>query len=201
MNPRACVLWVFGVSASLLSCSRPGNGPAVDYGSQQATPCEPTTPGQLPEALVNQPLDWLAGLYSFRVVATRGYSGDTMSVGRLHLLTTDESHRAAGPGARTSPLYGWTEVDLSLFGRVGLAYSPTSRDPNRPGVQVIVDREHKNLGMVVGAASTGDTVYFDAGVVFFVYAVDSLGFSGLWKDGGLTGLPAGYFCAQRPGGN
>jgi hypothetical protein len=149
---------------------------------------------------VTEARDLLSGSYALTVIATEGYSGDTLSAGTLRLLPTDEFHREAGPPTRTRALYGWTDVDLSVFGRTSLAYPATSRDPNRPGIEVIVDRTEKNIVMTLGAASVGDTIYFDQGLFFFVYAVDSSGFSGLWQDGGRTGLPSGYFCAERIGG-
>ena len=79
-----------------------------------------------------------------------------------------------------------------------LVYSLGSRDIDRPGIQAIHDAQEMNLALVFGAASTARSTTLDAGVIFFVFEVDSVGSYGRWEDGGRR-LPFthGYYCAER----
>ena len=83
---------------------------------------------------------------------------------------------------------------------MSLLYSPSARDQDWPGVQMIHDAGDRNLVMIFGAAEGQEYSYTDVGVIFFVYSIDSLGFKGRWVDGGLRRpLPSGYFCGVRLG--
>jgi hypothetical protein len=145
-----------------------------------------------------EPLDRFAGHYSLTVIETSGYPGDTIAHGDLWLVPTDSAHRPAGPPERTSPMYGWSSIDLKSLAPVSLLYSPSVRDQDRPGVQMIHDAKDRNLVMIFGNAESDTGVTTDIGVVFFVYSIDSLGFKGRWVDGGLRRpLPSGYFCGVR----
>jgi hypothetical protein len=100
------------------------------------------------------------------------------------------------------PLWGWTEVDFSRL-RVGpLAWSPSSRDERRPGVQISLDPERR-LTMSVG---TGIDLPIDgmvevtrhAGLLFYAFTADENRIAGRWVDGGLGSHRAeGFFCADR----
>ena len=144
-------------------------------------------------------LEPLAGDYLISVIATSGFTGDSVVQGDLHLVVTPPRHREASRSGQTFPLYGWGDIDLLSLGRVSLAYSPGSRDVDRPGVQVLRDSVDGNLIMVLGAASTiSSGTYWDAGVIFRVRYVDTLDILGEWVDGGNALVkPEGYFCARR----
>jgi hypothetical protein len=98
----------------------------------------------------------------------------------------------------SAPLYGWSDIDFEALGPVTLAYSPSSRNREEPGVQAIYNAQDTSLYFTFGATIVGRFAYVDAGVLFRVFEVDSLGFSGHWQDGGRR-LPStyGYFCARR----
>jgi hypothetical protein len=174
-------------------------GCAMDRGEQQRAPqaC------QLPEERYSPPLSLdslqlqnLAGHYALTVAETSGYPGDSTIYGHLWLSPTEPDRR--GPRERPYPLAGWSDVDLESLAPVSLAYPASQRDPGSPGVQMEYDTRDLNLILVFGAASVGTQFYEDAGVIFRVFAVDSMGFRGRWVDGGARApLPRGYFCADR----
>lgn len=136
------------------------------------------------------------GTYSLVVVSARPIAHDSIVTGRLWIVQTPD--RVGPAKARTTPaLYGWSDVDLTRLGAVSLAYSPSSPDPSRPGVQVL-QTPAKRVLLVFGAAAVPGGVPRDRGVLFTIWRVDSAGIAGYWEDGGLT-VPRtnGYFCAVR----
>jgi hypothetical protein len=159
--------------------------------------CEPPT-DSAPPALTAAQVDALAGRYALTVVGTQGVSGDSVARGTLELWRAD-SAQAHNPwraeDGRAFPLAGASDIDLKRIAPVSLAYSPATRDRDRPGVQV-----HRDGSMWFGNAF-GRVFTLDAGVVFTHLQLDGRGFRGEWQEGGLRmvngAIPAGYFCAVR----
>jgi hypothetical protein len=141
----------------------------------------------------------LSGIYELTVVADKNAANvdDPAVRGRLELWPTDRAHRHPPTNPEiTYLLPGATDADLERLGPVSLAYSPASRDPDWPGVQVKYSRGE--LSLLVGNAFGPKGAYMDAGVMFSVTVLDDAGFRGYWKDGGyLLDPPSGYFCARR----
>ena len=97
----------------------------------------------------------------------------------------------------TFPISGSSDIDLDRLGRVSLAYSPASRDSERPGVQV-VHYASRGYDLLFGNAFSRQGSKPDAGVFFTVWSADSSLIAGYWKDGGRgTPISTGYFCAYR----
>lgn len=151
-------------------------------------------------------IESLRGTYDFTVVGRIRVTADSIVKGELTLSPTDSVHRyyTLDPNAQhwrhrepTFLLAGWTTVDLRAVGAVGVVSSPSSRNPDSPGVQV----DERGV-LVVGNSVTprrGPTL--DAGVLFVVRHIDESGFSGIWTDGStLQPTPHGYFCAFRVNG-
>ena len=81
--------------------------------------------------------------------STRGWlnvAGDSVSRGTLELRPT--TIEPLPNWKRGSPLWGWTDLDFTRAG--SFATSPTSRDQNRPGIQVRFDEDRRRLSMNVG---------------------------------------------------
>ena len=89
---------------------------------------------------------------------------------------------------------GTSDIDFQAWGISGAAYSAGSRDSMQPGVVVDSDEQGRVLLTVAGANME------DAGILFAVFRVDSLGFVGMWTSGAaVSQAPRGYFCASRQG--
>jgi len=194
--------------AAVLACTyvacQPENragGAETGQGQQVELACEPPVQEHAPKLSFPAGVEVLAGTYALAVIATGGYGQDTVSYGRLWLAPTDAEHQRAvwhgGPASITRPLYGWSDIDFEVLGPVTLAYLPSSQDVDRPGVEVIHNAEDMNLALRFGAAMTPTSATLGAGVVFFVFQVDSLGFAGRWEDGRRLPFTYGYFCAER----
>ena len=194
--------------AAVLACTyvacQPENragGAETGPGQQVEFACEPPVQEHAPKLSFPAGVEVLAGTYALAVIATGGYGDDTVSYGRLWLAPTDAEHRRAlwpsGPPSMTTPLYGWSDIDLEVLGHVTLVYSPSSQDMDRPGVQVIHNAEEMNLALLFGAAITPTSFTLGAGVLFLVFQVDSLGFAGRWHGDRRLPLTHGYFCAER----
>jgi hypothetical protein len=156
-------------------------------------------PERAPASRVDSASDlrsFLPGRYTLTVVRTFEGVADRRSVGTLELERADSLHAelVVGDGRRLStPLYGWTNLDWSKIGNVSLGYSPASRDPDRPGVQLVPGGV-----LFIGNAYTRRGVLLDTGVLMRIHEADSTGFRGAWKDGGLPKEDlSGYFCAVR----
>lgn len=81
---------------------------------------------------------------------------------------------------------------------MSLAYTPSDTSARRPGVQASYESATGTLELVFGNAFSPDGEYTGSGVFFSIFALDSAGFRGWWRDGGLMAPPAeGYFCAWR----
>ncbi len=160
--------------------------------------CEPTLQLDPPRLSIAVPIESFAGDYALVVVVTAGFENDTIAHGSLWLRPTDSSHgRAPNPDV-TFPLAGASDIDLGSIGPVSLLYSAASVSQDKPGVQVAYDSETQELWLMFGSASGRDYVTIHSGVLFNVFSIDSLGFSGRWVDGGIfQPVPEGYFCARR----
>ncbi len=143
--------------------------------------------------------DALAGRYELNVVATAGVGRDTVVRGTLELWRPDSAyaHGLVRPSeSRRFLLVGASDVDLRRLAPVSLAYPPSSRDRERPGVEVQSDGT-----MWFGNAFGGTGGTLDAGVALKQVRIMPWGFRGEWLEGGLAVVngvsPGGYFCAVR----
>lgn len=155
-----------------------------------------------PPSIAANAVDELSGEFVMVVVstteATTQLSRDTIVRGRLSLHRTPAAYRHPPNRAIDFPFYGQSTLDLARLGPVSLAYSPADSSVERPGVQVSYNTETGSLDLDFGNAFTPHGTYTDSGVIFYVFHVDSAGFSGWWRDGGLLSPPTqGYFCASR----
>ena len=134
----------------------------------------------------------LVGTFTFAVVETRSSRPDSSAVGRLSLWVTPAQYETV----QQAPVIGATDVDFTTFGRLNTAYSAAARDPLQPGVQFA--QLGRRAVLVLGAASTSQSRWKDAGLMFYLFEVDSSGFRGRWREGSQSSNPAqGYFCAMR----
>lgn len=198
-----CVFADLLLVSFMAACSgEPQSGPQKVAGQEsRAMSCTAPNSADAPALTLDPPVDWMAGDYDLVMVATSGIEGATSTSGRLHLKARTTPLTVSWP-ERTSPVYGWMDVDLKPFGRINLAYPPSDRDPNRPGVDVIHDTRDRSLVLTLGAAGSGDVVYFDAGIMMFVHSVTNLSIAGRWQASGnvVPPLAGGYFCATRVSG-
>ena len=155
----------------------------------------------------------LAGEYRLRLVATSGAKKGASVEGKLRLDSQTDSLRyrsrlgAAPDSTVLHPLYGATDVDLSLVDAVSVG-STTSLDPSRPGVLVMERRSapdrspRTDIIIRLGSdANRTDRQRFDGGYTALrVRQVGPGGLAGSWASGVATERAAGYFCAMRVGG-
>ncbi|HEV8177114.1 MAG TPA: hypothetical protein VGP44_05440 [Gemmatimonadales bacterium] len=152
----------------------------------------------------------LAGEYSLKLVATSGAKKGGAAEGTLRLDPQTDSlrYRSRLGGAPDStvlhPLYGATDVDLSLVDAVSVG-STTSLDPSRPGVLVMERRSapdrlpRTDIIIRLGSdANRTDRQRFDGGYTALrVREVGPGRLAGSWASGVATERAAGYFCASR----
>ena len=189
-------------AAPIATCSCRGSDSRA--GALPARACRAPAESIQPSLAFAAPRARLAGTYEFTVVATNGArSTDIAATGRLVLYPANPLHVRARNPRITHPLEGWTDIRIDSLAEVSLAYSPASRDPSAPGVQLISDGQR--LDMIVGNAfrshvapsgETFTTFTTDSGVIFDVYHADSVMLRGRWRDGGFA-AGSGYFCAWR----
>lgn len=167
-------------------------------------------PGELPAA---SSATGLAGEYQLRLVATSGAKKGAAADGKLRLDAQTDSlrYRRRLGGAPDStvlhPLYGATDVDLSLIDAVSVG-STTSLDPTRPGVLVMERRAapgrspRTEIIIRLGSdANRMDRQRFDGGYTALrVRQVGPGRLAGSWASGVATERAAGYFCATRTSG-
>lgn len=152
----------------------------------------------------------LAGEYRLRLVATSGAKKGAVADGTLRLDRQNDSlrYRSRLGGARDStvlhPLYGATDVDLTLVDAVSVG-STSTLDPARPGVLVIERRSapgrppKTEIILRLGSdANRMDRQRFDGGYTALRARKVGRGrLAGSWASGVGTERAAGYFCATR----
>ncbi len=132
--------------------------------------------------------------------------------GELWLAQQDSVLRylrtAAGERDTTAemPLYGATDLDFAAVGAVDTG-DPMSREPNRPGVAVLVQRIASSdegsldtrITLRIGAkANRRGVTLFDGGYTALrVSRIGTLGFAGTWSSGAMSIESQGRFCAVR----
>lgn len=160
--------------------------------------CQSATPAVAPGTQGVAARD-IIGSYILTVVAEHGEGRNSAVTGRLVLNPTNAAPEVAHSPV-SFPLSGWSSIDLEGLGRVSLAYSASSIDSTRPGVQAIYNQTTGAYTLVFGNAMSSQGVGEDAGVYFDIADVSPTGFSGTWKDGGrIAPLLRGYCCATRVG--
>ena len=218
MAMRAYVgpIWRLGASAvALAACVRSPGDSNADVANFAATPglvCEDPGKGTTRWIGVDHN-DWatLAGEYHFEVVAIGGAPPGRLGVGRLTLWVNDSLHQRYSvwhemqpEGPFFFPFYGAVDSTFIWPTWVNTPVSPTSQDPDWPGVQF--GKVGERLSFVVGNPRNPRVEISHAGVSFDVTAVDSLGMRGQWESGDIMypnatgedwGAPAGYFCAWK----
>jgi len=184
---------IMGLSCALvISCkAQPSNGEAHPSGVHDVSCISPSGGSQV--LFPNQPAARdLAGDYTIRIVVESSATGNIVVQGRMTLGSADRAGRDSGAQAGFL-LEGWTDANLHALGQIDILYSPSSRDPKKPGVYAIL-RPEGNLVLVIGGLAQ------DRGVFFSILESSSSGFKGRWQDGGLRiGKLHGYFCAERAG--
>jgi len=172
--------------------------------------------------LDGQVADLRPGTYTITVVAMTGEAqaladgvGIRRSQGRLWLLPQDSTLRylPAVSGARDTtaemPFYGATDVNFAAVGAVDTG-DPMSRDPERPGVAVLVQTvadDHEpgavrtRVTLRIGAKANRRGLHpFDGGYTALrVTRITPGGLAGTWASGAAVIAAKGYFCAIREG--
>ena len=95
------------------------------------------------------------------------------------------------------PLRGATTVPVAKLGVRGIAIAPDSRDPRRPGIVAIFDKQRQTLVFLLG----GTPGMMDAGLSLLVDRLEPDQMCGRWIDDGPPvsnyRVLRGYFCAFR----
>ena len=116
------------------------------------------------------------------------------------LILRRQPCRLARLQSASTPLYGFTDIDLRAVGahRVG---DSAATDPEAPGVLVLEsvrDGERRILLRLGSAANRRDSALFDgAYTVLDVRRIHGDGFAGIWRSSGRLSRTGGYFCARR----
>ncbi|SRR6266511_4263291 len=153
------------------------------------------TPPPLPRSLQ---LGRWAGRYRLTLITTAGTMQRDTLVANITLWVPKS------PSGRKPTLVGATDSTFQFPYGAALAHPTWQRDPGRPGISLQYDGARGELTLVFG---NGDLLTTDSGVLFHVFAIDRVGMSGRWVDGGLgvlldstghsLGHPQGYFCLRR----
>lgn len=161
-----------------------------------------SVPSSTPRFSVNG-LMGLAGNY--RLVMVAEGASRTRAFGSLSLWIPDSArqHFTADVHAQNHtsprvvfPLAGSSDINLSRFGAIAVAYPVSSRDPDRPGVQ-----GDSTGTLVLGNAIGHHAFTIDAGVYLHVTHLDADRFDGEWEGAGpVEPSIHGYFCATRQKG-
>lgn len=158
----------------------------------------------------------LAGQYELDVVPTGGAPPGTAGGGRMTLWVNDSLHQRFSVFHEFRPdvplffpFYGAVDSSFVWPTWISTMTDPASRDPDMPGIQFHKSGPH--LSFIVGSPTNPRITVSDAGVLFYVRVVDTLGMRGRWEDGGWVypvppsgetwGRPEGYFCAWKPAGS
>lgn len=159
------------------------------------------------------------GHYMLTMVATSGPKAGKETTGPLWLHPTSPSdsspftgHKPLDTNPREVPLFGtadldWNAVDAPVFPSDTLAPNPTSRDPVRPGVLVLIENwEHPSLRkrplLLIGTLTNrrDDEGWQDGpGVQLVVRTQRGQGFRGTWGNWGIVRGGSGYFCTAYDG--
>ena len=103
-------------------------------------------------------------------------------------------------GSASTPLYGFTDVDIKAVGahRVG---SLLSDDPQAPGVLVLEGNYTGERSILLRLGSTAnqrDLIRYDgAYTVLEVHEISAAGFAGSWRSATFKSGTKGYFCATK----
>ena len=195
-RPNASVAALIAFLVPLIVCRLPG-GPRNESwaASQTQTPaCEPTT-GRLDAQAT---LAGREGRYLLTLVRLVDVA-ETRRV-RGALILRRQPRRLARLQSASTPLYGFTDIDLRAVDahRVG---DSAATDPEAPGVLVLEsvrDGERRILLRLGSAANRRDSALFDgAYTVLDVRRIHGDGFAGIWRSSGRLSRTGGYFCARR----
>jgi len=86
---------------------------------------------------------------------------------------------------------GGANLDFDAWGVPGQVYPANGDSPSHPGVALEWDPVGRATLIFAGVG------FEDAGILYFVYSADSLGFQGMWISGSaITRPPYGYFCGS-----
>jgi hypothetical protein len=190
LSPRSLLLAcsLLGISCTVLS-SQAGERSAEDQKRSCTPPASLTGLSPIDEVVVRS----LAGDYVITVVSHSGAARRSID-GKLALASASPLAEQGSNVEVTFPLNGWSDIDFTAFGTVGLVYSPSSRDPKAPGVRGVYDRSRHDLVFQFGGLAR------DRGVLFWVDEVEKAALKGHWQDGSLrVDAPHGNFCAWRVG--
>ena len=127
------------------------------------------------------------------------YGNDGRSAqGTLTLRNTPE--RLDSLGSASTPLYGFTDVDIKVVGayRVG---SLASEDPQAPGVLVLEGNYTGERSILLRLGSTANQRdlkrYDGAYTVLEVHEISAGGFTGSWRSATFKSATKGHFCATK----
>ena len=152
-------------------------------------------------------LDSAAGSYHLTLVSAAPEGTQRSVVGVLQLRPNEPALRQlagrAGDAAVSTPLYGWTDIDVTQVGALEIG-AVSSQDPLRPGVLVLEQRPAPQapvaitlrLGSLANRRAARPT--FDGGyTALHVLRVEeeSGGFAGTWVSGVRATRIEGHFCA------
>ena len=124
---------------------------------------------------------------------------DSRSV-RGKLTLRKQPQGLESPGSASTPLYGFTDVDIKAVGayRVG---SLASQDPQAPGVLVLEGNYTGERSILLRLGSTAnqrDLIRYDgAYTVLEVHEISAEGFAGSWRSATFKSGTKGYFCATK----
>ena len=139
-----------------------------------------------------------SGSYRLTLVKPSFGADGRSAQGTLTLLDAPEGLDSLG--SASTPLYGFTDVDIKAVGahRVG---SLLSEDPQAPGVLVLEGNYTGERSILLRLGSTvnqRDLIRYDgAYTVLEVHEISAEGFAGSWRSATFKSGTKGYFCATK----
>ena len=193
---------------AVASLSLAGGRPAAGAPPERADPAPRAVPRPVPQAAVCRPTSGdLAGGATladragpYRLTMVQIVDGEQVRSAQGGLTLRAQSPGLDSLGSASTPLYGFTSIDLRAVGahRVG---DPASETPEAPGVLVLESgsSEDRRILLRLGAdANRRDTALVDgAWTVLEVREVTAGGFAGGWRSGVRLSRTEGRFCATK----
>jgi hypothetical protein len=212
----AAFLWSYGIIALALSSLPAPAHVRIEEPPQGGTHISNTCAPPASDAVPASGTHLNPGAYQLTMVATEGPRTGTTTSGLLTLRPTSHSDRSPVTGhtpahyiPRDEPFIGSVTLDFAIVGApIGtgdtLIPSPTSSDPVRPGVLVLVQSwQSRSLPkqpiLLIGTLANrrDEAGWLDGpGIGLWVRAINPQGFAGTWGEWGIVSGGRGTFCAQ-----
>lgn len=159
------------------------------------------TPVDRPQAEDVQVED-VVGNFNFEMYVTQGVRRDSVVQGKLIVKRWSPGTSGLKSASIDYAVWGWTTIPIERLGGMPLIVTPSSTDPEQPGILGLRSRRDSAITLHVGSRRPDGSAPFDVGMVVKVLSADQYGFRGTWGSSTRARpVPSGHFCAWRTNEN